>query len=152
MHRTRSTRAESGFTLVEVLVVILVIGVLIAIGLPTFLATRTRAEDRALQTDLRTSLAAAMTWWAESGTYDGFDQTSAKTSEPSLDWQNAGDPAQDGQIAIEIAAGPNLLLVARSKSGTYFCMSQVANNPATDRGRGVTFADVDTVSECTGGW
>ena len=152
MHGTRRVCEERGFTLVEVLVVILVIGVLIAVGLPTFLATRTRAEDRALQTDLRTSLAAAMTWWAESGTYSGFDQTTAKASEPSLDWQNAGDPAQAGQIAIELATGPNLLLIARSNSGTYFCMSQVANNPATDRGRGMTYADLDTVPECTGGW
>jgi prepilin-type N-terminal cleavage/methylation domain-containing protein len=149
---TRSERMESGFTLVEILVVILVIAVLIAIGLPTFLATRTRAEDRAQQTDLRTSLAAAMSWWAESGTYDGFDQSTAKTSEPSLDWQNAGDPAAPGQIAIQVASGPNLLLVARSKSGTYFCLAQVANNPAADRGTGAAFADVDTVAECTGGW
>lgn len=143
---------ESGFTLVEVMVVILVIGVLIAIGLPTFLATRTRAEDRAMQTDLRTSLAAAMTWWAESGTYDGFDQSTAKSSEPSLDWQPAGDPAGAGPVAIQVASGPNLLLIARSKSGTYFCLAQVANNPATDRGSGTAFADVDTVPECTGGW
>jgi type II secretory pathway pseudopilin PulG len=132
--------------------VILIIGVLIAVGLPTFLATRTRAEDRAMQTDLRTSLAAAMTWMAESGTYDGFDPTTAKTSEPSLDWQSAGAPAAAGQIAIQVAAGPNLLLVARSKSGAYFCVAQVANNPATDRGSGAAFADVDTVAECTGGW
>jgi type IV pilus assembly protein PilA len=152
MHRTRRERTESGFTLVEIMVVILVIGVLIAIGLPTFLATRTRAEDRALQTDLRTSLAAAMTWWAESGTYDGFDQSTARSSESSLDWQNPGDPAAAGQIAIQVASGPNLLLVARSKSGTYFCVAQVANNPATDRGSGTAFADVDTVPECTGGW
>jgi type IV pilus assembly protein PilA len=152
MHRRRNAGSETGFTLVEIMVVILIIGVLIAIGLPTFLATRTRAEDRAMQTDLRTSLAAAMTWWAESGTYDGFDQTTAKASEPSLNWQSAGDPAAPGQIAIQVASGPNLLLVARSNSGTYFCMAQVANNPATDRGSGAVFADVDTVAECTGGW
>lgn len=143
--------SEHGFTLVELMVVILIIGLLIAIALPTFLGARARAQDRRVQTDLRTGLAVALTYFSDLGTYDGFDAAMAEAMEPALTWNDAGPPPQ-GEIAIQLAAGRELLLVSLSGSGTYFCLSQLANSPATDRGKGAAFADVDTSAECTGGW
>jgi hypothetical protein len=58
----------------------------------------------------------------------------------------------DGETAIVVHAGQQLLLVGLSRSGTFFCLAQIATNPATLQGTGVAFTDVDTVLECTGGW
>ena len=64
MRMERLPRAQEGFTLVGLLVVLLVVGVLVAIGLPVFLGTKTQAEERRTQPQLRDGLIAGLTYWA----------------------------------------------------------------------------------------
>jgi type IV pilus assembly protein PilA len=142
---------EAGFTLIELMVVVLVIGILIAIALPTYLGARKRAQDRAMQTNMRSGLAAALAYYTEKQDWNGFDATAASGEEPRIQWVDPGPPL-DGETAIVIHTGQNLLLVGQSGSGTYFCLAQIATNPATLQGSGAAFTDVDTIPECTGGW
>jgi type IV pilus assembly protein PilA len=151
MERFNTGRSERGFTLVEMMVAILVIGILMLIGLPTFLGARSRAADRAAQADVRTGLAAAMTHFAEIGSFTGFDPVEARQAEPSLAWISPGPPAR-GEIDIEVASGSELLLVGLSSTNIYFCVAQQAGSPLTTLGKGQGFADVDAIADCVGGW
>jgi type IV pilus assembly protein PilA len=158
MRRNRRLDEQGGFSLVEVMVVLVVLGVLMTIGLPVFLGARTRAQDRAAQARLQTGVEAALTHWAGGATFSPFDNNCApvpgscdiaETAESSLDWIGNSQPAGN-DMAIVVAAGNNLLLVTHSEAGEYFCMAQGSGQ--TDRGRGATFADVDSLPECAGGW
>ena len=113
---------ESGFTLIELMVVVLIVAILIAIALPTFLGARSRSQDRAMQADMRTGLAAALAYYAERANWTGFDAAQAAVEEPRLTWVDGGSPPQ-GQISIHVHAGQELLMVGFSGSGRYFCLA-----------------------------
>lgn len=60
---------ESGFTLVELLVVVLVLGTLTAVAVPTFIGQRESAWDAAVTAELRAASIALESYRAQNGEY-----------------------------------------------------------------------------------
>lgn len=144
--------------MVELMVVLLVIGVLLAIGLPVFLGARTRADERRTQAELRNGLLAGLTYFADEGDFTGFDAnctavvdscTLADGTESALAWVGPAQPTAT-EVSIVSAAGNDLLLAGRSTGGAFFCIRRSTGQ--SEYGRGVAFADIDTLPECAGGW
>src|SRR4051795_12475232 len=77
---------EGGFTLIELMVVVLIIAILIAIAIPTFLGARQRAQDRAVQSNLRNALTAEKTYYTDNQTYGDGPAMTGSNIETSLKW------------------------------------------------------------------
>src|SRR5215216_611267 len=86
--RQRMAQEESGFTLVELLVVMLILGILAAIAIPAFLNQREKANDADAKADVNTAQQAMETYQTDNnGSYLGADEGELTTIEPAL--QNA---------------------------------------------------------------
>jgi type IV pilus assembly protein PilA len=118
-HRLQNGREEEGFTLIELMVVVLIIAILIAIAIPTFLGARTRAQDRAAQSSLRNTLAAAKTIYTDSETYASATTTALISAEPSLTFQTAASASQN-EVSVNSPAAGTFIAAAMSASGQCF--------------------------------
>jgi type IV pilus assembly protein PilA len=76
---------EGGFTLIELLVVILIIGILAAIAIPSFLNQKSKANDAAAKSQVRTAETAAETYSTDNnGEYLNMTEAKLKAIEPTL--------------------------------------------------------------------
>src|SRR5579871_1062710 len=117
---TRPTDEEEGFTLIELMVVVLIIAILLAIAIPTFLGARSKAEDRAAQSNLRNALTAEKTYYVDSQAYTDNTSSNLTNIEPSLTYLGSVTPTV-GTVAVTVnLTGDTVTLAAKSASGTCF--------------------------------
>lgn len=100
--------------------------------------------DRVAQSDLRNTLAAALTYFTDGDTFVGFDPEQALLIEPSLEYDTS-PLASVGIVSIRDVAVDHVLLVTRSESGHVFC---VADDRTASGGTTYGTIDAQTVDEC----
>jgi type IV pilus assembly protein PilA len=114
------------------MVVVLIIAILIAVAIPTFLGARTRAQDRAAQSNLRNTLAAAKTLYTDQQSFLSASVAALGTAEPSLTYQAAASGAPN-QVSVTSPATTAFVAAALSSSGKCFLIRD-------DTGTGTQFA------------
>jgi type IV pilus assembly protein PilA len=91
--RQRMAQDESGFTLVELLVVMLILGLLAAIAIPAFFNQRDKARDSSAKTYARTAETAMETYASDNdGTYNGATVAILQALEPTLNGATLAAP------------------------------------------------------------
>ena len=104
----RLRKEESGFTLIELHIVLVIIGILLAIAVPSYLGFKDRANRTAASANIRSAVPAVEAYYADVGTYLGMTLTTGTA------------PALTGLQGID--AGIKLTAVS-GQSDTSYCIS-----------------------------
>ncbi|MFY9586559.1 MAG: prepilin-type N-terminal cleavage/methylation domain-containing protein [Actinomycetota bacterium] len=148
--RLERGREEGGFTLIELMVVVLIIAILIAIAIPTFLGARKRAQDKQAQSNLRNALTAEKTYYVDHQDYASDDVAAELADlqgiESSLQWDTTDASQRGVDVTAPAVAGTDVAVILQSdsKSGTTFCMLDIATATATHQPG--TYFDKDTTA------
>jgi type IV pilus assembly protein PilA len=113
-------RDESGFTLIEVLVVMLVIAALAAIALPTFLGQSDKARDADAKSDARALVTLVQACFVDGSRYDPCTNTALRAGGglplPAVD----GAAPAAGEVSVVAVAAMSFEIAARSTSGVTY--------------------------------
>ena len=119
--RQRMAQEESGFTLVELLVVMLILGLLAAIAIPAFFNQRDKARDSQAKVYDRTAETAMETFATDNGgTYTGADAAALKGIESTLNGANLSVSAvSDDEYTVTVTSQTgNVFSITRHDDGT----------------------------------
>jgi prepilin-type N-terminal cleavage/methylation domain-containing protein len=115
---------SSGFTLVELLVVMLIIGILASIGIASFLHQRAKGEDAEAKVYAVTAQKAMVVWQSDHGGYGGATAAEMARIEPSLARARGLDVSGDADsfsVSVDSTSGADgggTFTIERDDDGT----------------------------------
>ena len=111
------TQSESGFTLVELLVVMLILGLLAVIAIPAFFNQRIKAQDAEAKSIAKTAQTAIETLATDNqGSYLTADRTKLKAIEPTLSSATTG---ANNITVLTVASNAYTITVASASGNTF---------------------------------
>jgi len=123
-------RADAGFTLIELMVVLLILAILLAIAIPTFLGVTKSANDRAAQSNINTAFTNAKALYQQYGqsyansNVTGWNNASFVSSlaaaEPAVNF-TANNSGSTGTVSVWTDSGGGGLVLASYSSSSKNC-------------------------------
>jgi type IV pilus assembly protein PilA len=128
-YRLGRSRDESGFTLVELLVVILIVGILAAIAIPSFLGQKTKAYDVSAKELARTAEVTAEIYATDhNGEYKNMVPAELQKVEPNLSSCVATPTSSCFKDSKEIEGGKGYEVVTKAAgTGDEFTVRKKGN-------------------------
>jgi len=129
-------RRQSGFTIVELLIVIVVIGILAALVITTYAGIQAKARNAKRQTDMNAVQTQLEAYFAQNGNYPTYANLSSSTWDTtnlkSLDQGALHDPSSSSTgITLSLTAGSKVYQYAPLNSSGTSCETDAPPDCAT---------------------
>ncbi len=101
---TLEARHQTGFTLIEVLIVTVIIGILAAVAIPKFAATKEKAYDKTVMSDIRRAEVAAEAYYADNMAYPASAADAGFTPSSGVTFTQWQVETKDGISSVHLHA------------------------------------------------
>ena len=104
-HLNERRQDETGFTLIELMVVVLIMGILMAIAIPTFLSTQGSANDASAKANATNAFTGEKAYYEDNLVFlDASSGANSALLDSGLPWTNAAGPATTDTVTAQAGA------------------------------------------------